>query len=410
MEIIIVFLITLLVLFGNGINLKVFCNKKLEKVTTFRYLFCLAILDIILMIVWLTHKLITTGYLMIPKSYSEIIFKIMAFTFNLLSQMNVCIFTAANVNKAILVINESKHVVLNQKLLHVKVVIVSITIFLLILNSHYLVFFNFSQVSFENDDLTMNRTHQFVYQYIKNPQRNFTKFKIDLIMNKTNLMKINQTDQEIFEYNFVNYDGDHFIYKIWSLTQLILFDLIPIIINTTSTIIISRYNQRLESQKRKNINKQFVLLFITINILHILTRVIKSLGIIYYKMNEYQLETFITQILFELNSYSKYSFSFFIYLSTLKIYRSVIRDLFSHQKKIENIQLNQISSRIILNNQSNRKTEENKSNGKKTNQFLTVDDDYIRSIPRDDHFRPFKSNQSQNITWIGSDFFRQNSQ
>ena len=103
-EILVIFFITLIGLIGNCFNLRVFSFKNMKKITTFRYFFHLAIInDIILLIVWIVFKLITSGILILQKDYSKIIFRIIAFSFNFLSQMNVCIFTAANINKTRLI-------------------------------------------------------------------------------------------------------------------------------------------------------------------------------------------------------------------------------------------------------------------------------------------------------------------
>ena len=385
-EILVIFFITLIGLIGNCLNLRVFSFKNMKKITTFRYFFHLAINDIILLIVWIVFKLITSGILILQKDYSKIIFRILAFSFSFLSQMNVCIFTAANINKARLILNESKKIKSNKTNLHLKVIF-SIGIILICINSHYLMFFNFSQTVSENIE-SKNKTHQFVYEYLTRPERNFSKTKINLILKKTNLLKINQNEVELFEFHFKNYNSDHYFYKAWSLIQLILFDLTPIIINTISTFIIWMVNKKLVDKNRIKFNRQFILLFSCENILFILNVLIKSFIKIYYKFNDYHLETLKKHILIEIVSYSKHYFSFFVYLFTLNIFRRVASSLFTKSKRINNDSIplkkvNNFSSFILRRRINLHKS----SNIKTISQYLSFDDNFIiNNVAKTDDF------------------------
>ena len=414
-EIFIIFFITLIGIIGNCLNLKVFSSKHMKKITTFRYFFHLALVDIILLIFLFGYKLLTSRFFIISEYYSKIIFKTMTFSFNFLSQMNICIFTAANVNKARLVMNESKKQKTNkQKRLHTKIIGL-ICFVLFILNLNYLVFFDFTFISnhsiiAKDVDEFKNRTHHFVYQYITKPERNFTQYQIDLIINKTSLLKFDQiADFDLFNFHFINYYHNMFLYKIWFSIRLILFNLMPILINLTCTFIILRYNQSLPNKKRKAFNNQFVLLFLISNIMFIFNRLIKTWSTIYYKMNEYQLETSLLQFILQIMLNFKYASSFFIYLLTLRIYRNEILSLFSKKSSNnENIQLNL----IVSSNHLNKPTIifESNANEMPISQYLDVENEYSKRLPKYDTNLLRPRSKSFDSTWIGSPFFKVNSQ
>lgn len=379
----------------------------MKKITTFRYFFHLAWIDMIWLIIWLLHKLISSGKIILPQTmmnnyHSNLIYRFIVFLYNYFTQMNNWMFMAANLNKAILIVNEFKHKQLN-KCIHNKILI-SISIILAVLNIHYLIYFNTNQIFYENKS---NQTHQFVYQYLTEPERNFSKQKIDLIRTKSNLLKFNNNQPELFEFYFLNYDSEHFLYKIWSLIRLILFDIIPILINSTSTLIIWRYNQKLTNKKRKCLNKQFILLFFTANLLFILNRIVNTFNIIHYKLyeNHQQTDNSKIQISIQIFLNFKQNFSFFVYLFTLKIFRDIISILIAKQKNPNKIK---ISSKLII------ETCRNPNLRSSNNQYLTVYDDRDDKHNLSIKFEKKLNNQGDylesNLIWIGySNFFKENS-
>lgn len=408
-EISTIFLIVLIGLIGNCLNFKVLTNKNVKKVTTFRYLSSLAVIDLVLLIVWFGYKLSTSGYLMIPKLYSKVIIKIISILLNFLSQISNWTFTALNMNKALSIINELKQKENKNKCNCIKIII-SIIIILIILNLDNFIFFNFNPINQEStmiDPQLFNKTHQFVYQFIMKPKRNFTKPKIDLILQKTNLLKLNQKDEEIIVSNDENKDYDHIWFKIRTSIRLILFDLIPILINLTSTLIIWIFYMKLKDKKRIKFNRQFVLLFFSINSLFILDRSIKCISAFYFKFNEYQLESFMNNIIIQIFTISRHSFSFLIYIFTLKIYRDVILGLLDIKNNntnenipIMNLNLSKflITSSKLMEIHLQIELDKRKS----TIQYLSVDDFRLINLANDDNHRhPFRRrSKSLDMTWL----------
>lgn len=384
-----IFFITLVGIFGNILNLRVFSKKNLKRVETFRYFFCLAIIDIFLLITWFSYKFLTSGFTIIPRNYSEIVFKIISFTFNLLSQMNNWTFTAANINKTRMIIKESNQEIVTRKNSYLKVTI-SIGIILFILNLHYLIFFDYVPVTEEfikRDPILLNESHQVIYQYIIKPKQNFSKNAVDLVLKNTNLLKTNKNNPDVFEFHFENYDYDHAWYKIRAFIRLIMFDLIPSIINLMSTFIIYLNYKKMTDRSRKKFNKQLVILFTTTNILFICDRVIKSISTLYFKFNEYQLECFLAQMTFQILSSSRHVFSFCIYIFTMRTYRSVIIGFFIKKDENENIQTNQISLHNVNNSANINEIilKKNSKLRKSISQFLSVDEVYFRNSSSEEH-------------------------
>ncbi len=127
MDILIISFITLLGLICNCFNMIIFLNKRMKKITTFRYFFHLAWIDMIWLIIWLLHKLISSGKIILPQTmmnnyHSNLIYRFIVFLYNYFTQMNNWMFMAANLNKAILIVNEFKHKQLN-KCIHNKILI-----------------------------------------------------------------------------------------------------------------------------------------------------------------------------------------------------------------------------------------------------------------------------------------------
>jgi hypothetical protein len=345
-DLLIVIIITIVGLAGNALNLRVFSHRKLRNVTTFRYLFYISIIDIILLIIWPLNKLIATRFIIIPDVYLKRVFKLIAFSLSYLYQMNSWLTMSANINRARLLKNEVKYSENKNKSFHLKALIL-IGLFLLVLDSHYLIFYNFDLLS--HDFKPMNTTNQF-HNFMIKSKNNITLFKTNRVLNLTNIFKLNRFDRQngILEYgNIFNKKYDIFLTKIWDRLQIIMFDLTPIIINLLCTILVTRYTSRLRNENRKEFNKQFILYFIISNIYLIIC----VFNINHFKLKVYKLEQFHVQMLMpQIFSYSKHAFSFLIYFLTFGIYRNVIltSPCFIKRRRTlhENIQLDQIISQF----------------------------------------------------------------
>ena len=126
-------------------------------------------------------------------------------------------------------------------------------------------------------------------------------------------------------------------------------------------------------------------------------------------MNEYQLETSLLQFILQIMLNFKYASSFFIYLLTLRIYRNEILSLFSKKSNSnENIQLNL----IVLSNHLNKPTIifESNANEMPISQYLDVENEYSKRLPKYNTNLLRPRSKSFDSTWIGSPFFKVNSQ
>ena len=364
-DLIIIIFITLIGLAGNAINLSVFSNIKIKNITAFRYLFYLSIVDTILLIIWPINKLIAFRFIAIPQEYTKIVFRIMAFLLSYLYQMSNWLFMAANFNRARLLINEFKYSK-NNKSYHL-IVTISISLLLILINLHYLIFYNFnSPVVTKDSKPAINKTHQFVSEFMYRSSNNLTIFKINRIRNKTNLMKFNQIDRQDLlvasnnneQFDNINNYYENFLAKTWDWIQISIFQVMPIVVNLASTLIVAIYNSKLRNENRKEFNKQFVIYFLLANIYFILS----FFNIIHFQLNVYKPEIFHVQmLLLQLFSYSRHSFSFILYFLTFGIYRNVLFSMSCFMCKqrlnqtVENIELN--FSRIETNRRNQNQNE-----------------------------------------------------
>ena len=415
-KIVLITMMLLIGIFGNCLNLKIFSSKRMKKISTFRYLSYLAMIDMIILILWSIYNLITLAKL---ETHSYLMYKIITFLSNYLSQMNSWIFVASNVNKARLMVNESKNKKSNENKsqnsisLHTKIII-SIGIFLFLLNFHYLIYYDLIKSTNDSSKIDLeilNKTHHFVHNLIvkSNHNNNYTKNQTKLIMNIISLKNISlQTDQTIIEHKLKDYDYMIFLNKIWFWIRLILFSIIPFIINSTSAVIINQINRNsITNPKRKKFNNQFISLFIFSNLFIFLITLTYYVNVINYRLKEYELELNFIQLFAQIVLNLKHSFSFLVYWFVLRIYKREFFKLFALNEKNERIETirNNIEIGERLPNESVSLKDDNVDT-KKKNRTKSVRFSLENEKNEEDYF----NSAEPNITWIGSDFFKHNSE
>ena len=350
----IILLVLMIGLLGNGLNIKIFSCENMKKISTFRYLLVMAFSDTILLILWSSFSILKYGFMIDIKNHSKLVFKLITFLCNYLSQLTCWIFMAANFNKARLMIKESKrnHQKSSSSILvngskciptisiHSKTIIL-ICIILLMLNSHYLIFLNLNtwidtnELKLVNKMTNQNRTFNKIFHSLIKTNENLTKKEIESIKNRLNNKILNQTDNDDHDqesslkyYQIKNYEYEYFLNTFWTWIQLILITIMPLISNLTSTIIIIKKNQQFKNSKRIKFNKQFIHLFVVANTIILIDSIVYYAYIIYYRFKEYDMETYHVQFVPEIVLYTKNSTSFLIYLFTIRKYRRVIGNFF----------------------------------------------------------------------------------
>ena len=93
---------------GNAINIKVFSHKSMRKNSTFKFLFYLSIIDLFVLLICATDSLMTYGYLVIIRLYSESTCKMHTFLTYFLTHMSSVVLMIVSIDRAIVVSNHSQ--------------------------------------------------------------------------------------------------------------------------------------------------------------------------------------------------------------------------------------------------------------------------------------------------------------
>ena len=339
---ILIALMLLIGLFGNLFNTKIFSSERMKKITTFKYLFYLSFIDMILLSVWCAFKFIILIH------YQTCIYefyKVIIFVCNYLSQMSNWIFMISNINKARLMIKELRNQKQNKTTarkkdtpkisIHLKIIIL-IGIFLFILNSHYLIYFNVNKLFGESklDSFKMmNLTQYFIYKDLKKASMNYSEDQIEYIIDKfisNNEFAIK--DGMIVQY-FINPKYKYFLNNTWVWMYHFLFCFIPFTANLVSILIIIKTNRNLINPKRIRFNNQLISLFIIANLVIITNTIVYYICIISFNKKEYELDLYHIHVFAQIILYLKHTLKFIIYLITLRGYRKGFLKLFHKKNK-----------------------------------------------------------------------------
>lgn len=340
----IIIIIFIIGLFGNLINLKIFANKQMKKIITFRYFYYLAWIDLIIIVLFSTEYISLYGFLINLETYSNIMFKILIYFKNCLTQISIWIFVSSSINNAFVSIKQTNGKRLQNREKTIKIIIILICFLLALFNLHYLILLNI-QIEFDIEKKSINKSVQHLFNLTNKQNRNslnsiLTKLKVfdHMFSNESN---------EIFvakEIKANNYNYGLFLNQLTTWINLILFTVLPFILNTISILIISNQNKKQRDQKLKRFNLTLIRFFIIANLIYNSIEITNNFMIAYFKITSFKIITdrqngqFIIQIVLLI----KHSCDFVIYSISMKKYRKMFIALFQKRNAVLIIQLEQI--------------------------------------------------------------------
>ena len=315
-------------LIGNTINLIVFSHKSMKMNSTFKYLFYLAIVDILVLLICANDSLASFSHFIFVRLHSIMSCKIFTFLTYFLTHLNSLILMVVSIDRAIIICNHQNknHLNLSNKTaledLKLKInnliksprkVLISLISLLAILNSHFLAF------------LTLN---------------NFDQNESNQLIGSENKTYSNY----LMCYPLKNEKYSYFLVYVWTWIDVLIYCLIPSVVMTICSIIIileikskskgfiNKHQQTSTNQiiclKSKKRNRQLSLMLFVNNLFFILCSLPLCLNMIFYHFIGQNNETSSFQAYFNIFSYSNNSFSFIFYYISSNKYRNFIKIYF----------------------------------------------------------------------------------
>jgi hypothetical protein len=372
---IILFTIILVGLFGNLMNLKVLTNKEIRKVSTFRFLLYLSVIDIMVLIICAIDSALTYGFDIEVRLMSSAICKIHTFFTYFLTHMSSIVLMCVSIERLSVVYNKINHSFrsnrnLNFKSNRIEKILLIITVILVLFNIHYLFFFDLTDLtqlkenpSNQNDDFSLDYKHRYlssslksqIIDFIMNKKLSLDKNMTIILTNKftSNYKYIDEEDddsefKQYVCYSFGNEMYDFFITRIWIWVDSTIYSFMPIfvMIICSFTILVKIRRKRSNFLKltfstnrriienRINRNKQILYMLTATNIYFIICSL--PYCILCLKLNFTEYSSKFTQTLFIVHilSYSNNSFSFVFYGLFSKQYRDSAALLFKKNNRL----------------------------------------------------------------------------
>ena len=370
---IVLFIIIMVGLFGNIMNLKVLANKEIRKVSTFRFLLYLSIIDIMVLIICAIDSVLTYGFNIEVRQMSSLICKIHTFFTYFLTHMSSIVLMCVSIERLSVVCSSVNHSFLRSsrnstfKSNRIEKILLIITVILVFFNIHYLFFFDLT--SFKENPNNQNNDFNFDYKY-KYLNSSLKRQIKDFIINKKlaiadkfyneftlNYKYVNEEDDDIdlnqytVCYSFGNEIYDFFMTHIWIWIDSTIYSFVPIFVMIVCSFTIlfkirSKRNNFLKltfSTNRKiienriNRNKQILYMLTATNIYFIICSL--PYCILCLKLNFTDNNFKFTQTLFLVHilSYSNNSFNFVFYGLFSKQYRQSAMELLFPKTKNNNI-------------------------------------------------------------------------
>ena len=371
-------------LIGNTINLVVFSHRTMKKISTFKYLFYLSIVDMLVLIVCTTDTFLTYGYYILIRSYSIYICRIHTFLTYFLTHMSSIVLMVVSIDRALIICDKKISSIFifkrqtrlldNQRtssiyhsiitkfskgttretfanifpkinLNKIEKLIILITVVLALINCHFLIYMNINVYSDQTpDEQQLARLNTSTNEY-ENKSENYKNF----ITNQVNEMYRN------YSFNATKIrkayicspapDSQYTIFmdKIWIWVDMCLYSLIPFIIMAICSIIIIREirqktslplgsnlltSNKILMKKRSKRNKQLLLILVVTNLYFIATSLPLCLMMIYYKMyDQDETEAHFSQTLLHVLAYSNNAVNFVFCSLFSQKYRLVLTNV-----------------------------------------------------------------------------------
>ncbi len=352
-------------LVGNTLNIIVFGRKEMRNKSTFRLLFYLSIIDILVLLTCTTDALFTFGFKIQIRLYSTFVCRFHTFLSYFLSHISSLVLMVVSLDRVFVVYNKSlKYFRYN----YIERLILIISIILSLINIHYLFFYNINVIDKNpnNEDTKVLEG----YNYVTKPfnlaesnliiTKNKTLFFLNLKSNSheifftinTHLPNKNDNtdykrDKPLYACSPINDQIYNFFLKhVWIWIDSSLYSFIPIVIMAVCSFLISieikrksKLFSKFSIQSNKNLtekrirkNKQILFMLTATNIFFIVCSL--PYCIIYHKSNSERTETdfSLTLIIVHILSYTNNSFNFLFYNFFSEKYTEELKLFFCKQE------------------------------------------------------------------------------
>ena len=378
-------------LIGNTLNIIVFGKKEMRKKSTFKLLFYLSIIDILVLLTCTTDALFTFGFKIQIRLYSTLICRFHTFLSYFLSHISSIVLMIVSLDRVFVVYNKSlKYFRFN----YIERLILIISVFLSFINIHYLFFYNINVIDKNpnNEDIKLSNGYHDIAKSLNHigsnliATKNKTLFLKNLISNnneiifiiKSNLsnkIKVNLEDDKdskildkpLYACSPINdHIYNYFLKHVWIWIDSSLYSFMPIVVMGVCSLLIlielkrkSKLFLKFSIQSNKNItekrirkNKQILFMLTATNAFFIICSL--PYCIIYHKSNSERTETdfSLTLIIVHILSYTNNSFNFIFYNFFSEKYMEELKLYFckkqqKHNKRIEFIKRRNESSSLL---------------------------------------------------------------
>jgi hypothetical protein len=343
-------------LVGNIINLFVFYQKKTtRKNSTFKYLFYLAFIDILVLLIAATDSLFTYGYSITLRLHSLFSCKMYTFLSCFLTHLSSFVLMIVSIDRAIIICQKTQSTQrinylisdittkIGGQFTKTRKVLLCLILFLVGINLHFIVFLTINKI----DHTLLNETNLYMGKMD------------DLKLFNSSIISFKSINQNYSSHFFICYPLENRIYSyflinIWIWIDAFIYSLIPFLVMSICSILIiieiksksksfiktcqvenSRSTNQKICKKSKRRNRKLSMMLLFNNLFFILCSLPFRLNMLYYNYRGDDKDvTYSFQAYFHILAYSNNSFNFIFYFVFSNKYRQIISDFFFKKTQI----------------------------------------------------------------------------
>jgi hypothetical protein len=409
--------IILIGLFGNILNLIVFSHESMKKISTFRYLFYLSLIDILVLAVCASDSLFTYGFFFMIRMKSNFACRVHTFFTYFLTHMSSVLLMIVSIDRVICVTSQSlsSFMIKNSAKFHIRKLskilnlassinesyslnakyfslrkseklILLVAFILALINSHYLIYLSLNPIPHDLD--TLNDTKTNTTKKISNKlsesitylhENNQTHFQNNA-ENASNSFNNNNSIINMC-YPIQKSKYEYFLVHIWIWIDTFIFSILPFTAMTISSLIIladlkaksKNMINRMLVKKSNTRNRQLFIMLTSTNLYFIVCTLPLCINMVLYKFKLLKSEAHLLQIVFQIIAYTNNSFNFIFYLRFSQLYKEVVSKIFFNLNNREsssnmNMRILKRANAVQLKKISNRSNV--KSKDKESNEIL----------------------------------------
>ena len=343
---------------GNLLNIYVFSHKSMRKNTTFRYLFYLSIIDLLVLLVATVDALFTFGFFIMIRAYSNFLCKTHTFMTYLLTQMSSNILMIVSIDRALIICNKKLYVSIKnflkkQKFLkidwynskRVGKLVLTVLILLGIFNSHYLIFMKLNEA--ESRNLVPSEKMKKAYRISENNSMYInSSYNYNNTNHKSPIENIQSKRDGLVCFPSSTSLYNHFLLEIWVWFDLVIYSIIPFTVmiicsiiivleirSKSSSFITTSKNNKSACEKAKRRNKKMLIMLVVTNLYFIFCSLPLGADIIHYKFKAAEYEPHFLQSFFHILAYTNNSANIFFYILFSHKYRQILFSIFYRFKR-----------------------------------------------------------------------------